>query len=704
MSVQCIPETPKHGTAPLPDSGDAPTILGNRLAGETSPYLLQHRNNPVHWMPWGPEALALARQTGKPILLSVGYAACHWCHVMAHESFENPEIAALMNELFVNIKVDREERPDVDALYQHALALMGEHGGWPLTMFLTPETDPIWGSTYLPPAPRFGRPGFPEVLRQIARIYRDEPDKVRQNVAALRGALAGMSDNQAGKSLAPDFLERTAANLLPRMDKRHGGIGGAPKFPQTPALELLWRAYRRNANAAYRDIVCLSLDRMCQGGIYDHLGGGFSRYAVDESWLVPHFEKMLYDNAQLIDLLTLVWQETRAPLYARRIRETIDWALREMRVEGAAFAGSLDADSEGEEGRYYVWREEEIDRLLASDASFFKDSYDVTPGGNWEGKTILNRSRLPALGDDAHEARLEACRETLFAAREARARPGLDDKVLADWNGLMIAALANAGLVFDEPRWVEAGAAAFAFVRQRMDAEGRLLHSWRAGRAAHPATLDDYAHMCRAALALHEATGETGYIEAAEGWLVIVERHYGDPESGGYYFSADDVDDLIARSRTAFDNAAPAGNAVLAAVLARLFYLTGQDDYRARAAALIAAFSGDIERTAPAMTTLINADDQLANGIQIVIRGAPGEAAEAGVEALRRAVLGVSLPNRVLQVPPPEAELPEGHPARGKGPAGDGRAAAYVCRGPVCSLPLSDPDALIAALKQIRVD
>ncbi len=533
------------------------------------------------------------------------------------------------------------------------------------------------------------------MLRRISGIVRDEPDKVRQNVAALRDALAGMSDNQAGDALAPDFLERTAANLLPRMDTRQGGLSGAPKFPQTPALELLWRAYRRNGKAAYRDIVCLSLDRMCQGGIYDHLGGGFSRYAVDDAWLVPHFEKMLYDNAQLIDLLTLVWQETRAPLYARRIRETIDWALREMRVEGAAFAGSLDADSEGEEGRYYVWRAEEIDRLLAGDADFFKAAYDVGPGGNWEGKTILNRSAKPALGDEAHESRLEACRETLFKAREARVRPGRDDKVLADWNGLMIAALANAGLVFDEPRWLEAAAASFAFVRERMETEGRLLHSWRAGRAAHPATLDDYANLCRAALALHEATSEAGYIEAAEGWLGIVERHYGDPDSGGYYFSADDVDDLIARSRTAFDNATPAGNAVLAAVLARLFYLTGRDDYRARAAALIAAFSGDIERTGPAMTTLINADDQLANGVQIVIRGGPGG---AGVEALRRAVLGVSLPNRVLQVPPPEAELPEGHPARGKGPAPDGSAAAYVCRGPVCSLPLGDPEALIAAL------
>src|SRR5437763_11353817 len=365
----------------------------NRLGQETSPYLLQHKDNPVHWQPWGPEALQAAEADDKPILLSIGYAACHWCHVMAHESFENPEIAAVMNRDFINIKVDREERPDLDAIYQHALALMGEQGGWPLTMFLTPEGEPFGGGTYFPPEPRWGRPGFPQVLQSLAAAYRDKNDAISTNVAALREALQRLGRPEPGEGVAvtPALLDRVAERLLREVDPIHGGIGTAPKFPQCGIFELLWRAWKRTGTTAYRDAVLRTLTTICQGGIYDHLGGGFARYATDARWLVPHFEKMLYDNAELIDLLTLVWQETRDPLYAHRVAETMGWLQREMTGPEGGFYSSLDADSGHEEGKFYVWSEAEIDAVLGDRAALFKQFYDVTSPGNWEGHTILNR-------------------------------------------------------------------------------------------------------------------------------------------------------------------------------------------------------------------------------------------------------------------------------------------------------------------------
>src|SRR5271169_2380658 len=392
-------------------------ITRNALADETSPYLLQHKDNPVHWQSWSPETLAAAKAENRPILLSIGYAACHWCHVMAHESFENTEIAERMNALFVNVKVDREERPDLDQIYQHALALMGEQGGWPLTMFLTPDGEPFWGGTYFPPESRWGRPGFPEVLEAMSNAYARADDKVAKNVATLREALQRLGRPERGGLIAVEQLDPIAERLLREVDQLHGGIGTAPKFPQTSILELLWRAWKRSGQAPYRDAVVKALDAMCQGGIYDHLGGGFSRYSTDARWLVPHFEKMLYDNAELVDLLTLVWQETRSPLYRQRIGETLGWVAREMRTPGAGFASSLDADSEHEEGKFYVWSEAEIDAVLGGRAPLFKRFYDVTPEGNWEGRTILNRIAAPALADDATERELDACRELLLQAR-----------------------------------------------------------------------------------------------------------------------------------------------------------------------------------------------------------------------------------------------------------------------------------------------
>jgi uncharacterized protein YyaL (SSP411 family) len=671
----------------------------NRLGEETSPYLLQHKDNPVHWQAWSEAMLAAAKAADKPILLSVGYAACHWCHVMAHESFENPEIAARMNALFVNVKVDREERPDLDQIYQHALALMGEQGGWPLTIFLTPAGEPFWGGTYFPPEQRWGRPGFPQVIEAMSEAYARDRDKVAKNVAVLREALQRLGRPERGGPITPKQLDPIAERLLREIDQINGGIGTAPKFPQTGILELLWRAWKRTGQAPYRDAVVKALDAMCQGGIYDHLGGGFARYSTDARWLVPHFEKMLYDNAELVDFLTLVWQETRSPLYLRRIEETLDWVRREMLTPEGGFASSLDADSEHEEGKFYVWSEAEIDAALGDRAALFKRFYDVDAKGNWEGHNILNRLKMPALADAETEYELQQCCSLLLQARDGRVRPGLDDKVLADWNGLMIAAMANAGVVFERPAWIANARAAFGMIRRHMrEPDQRLLHSWRAGRARHPASIDDYANLCRAALALYEATDNGEFLIQARDWVTILDRYYWDSTGGGYFFAANDTEGLVARPKTAADSAVPAGNGTLVGVLSRLAMLTGDDVYLRRAQTTLETFSGEMGRNFFPLATLLNNVELLVKPLQIVLVGKTGT---PEFEALRRGVYSVSLPNRVVFSLSEERSLRADHPASGKGLV-DGKPAAYVCEGPVCSLPVTDPKTLLETLARVR--
>ena len=670
-------------------------MSGNLLAGESSPYLQQHRDNPVHWRPWGEAALAEARDANKPILLSVGYSSCHWCHVMAHESFEHLETAALMNDLFVNIKVDREERPDLDAIYQRAISLMGQQGGWPLTMFLNPEGEPFWGGTYFPREPRFGRPGFQDVLKHIHGAYINEPENVRKNQTNMVEALRKMADNNPGEDISEQQIENIGQMLLREVDPRHGGIGGAPKFPQVPILDILWRNYKRTGSELMRTAVLLSARQMSEGGIYDHLGGGYSRYSTDERWLVPHFEKMLYDNAQLLELISQLWQDTQEPLFKQRAEETVAWLLRDMVTGEGAFASALDADSEGEEGRFYVWQESEIDALLGADSEAFKAVYDVTAQGNFEGNNILNRLRYRPDDDALDEAAMKPLKDKLLAVRDKRVWPSWDDKVLADWNGMMIAALAFAAAVFEQPDWLQAARRAWDYVADEMADGEPLCHSARHGQVKKIEFLDDYAEMSRAALMLFETTGEPVFLERAQGWMKIIDTHYWDADAGGYFYSPNSGETLIARSKSAHDMATPSGNGTLVGVLAQLYHLTAEDACLERAGALVRAFSGEIgERFAP-MPTLINNSELLANAMQIVIVGARGE---GDCDAMIRATYSLSLPNRVMRVIDPGSSMPAGHPAAGKTQQ-DGKVTAYLCVGPTCSLPVTDAGALRALLQ-----
>ncbi len=669
----------------------------NRLGRETSPYLLQHKDNPVHWWAWGPDALAEAKRTGKPILLSVGYAACHWCHVMAHESFEDAATAGVMNELFVTIKVDREERPDIDAIYMGALHALGEQGGWPLTMFLDQDARPVWGGTYFPKDNRFGRPAFVDVLARVAQVFRDEPEKVANNARLLTEGLQARANGSGLAAIDDRLLADLTERMAHAVDPLHGGIKGAPKFPQWSFFWMLWRGGIRYDDAAARAAVVTTLSHICQGGIYDHLGGGFARYSVDERWLVPHFEKMLYDNALLLDLLTEVWRETQAPLFELRVAETVAWLEREMIAEGGGFAASLDADSEGEEGKFYVWSLDEILSVLGpEEGRFFADVYDVTPEGNFESHTILNRLSSLSLRSDADEQRLAAARAKLLAARGKRVRPGWDDKVLADWNGLMIAALARASLIFGRPEWLELAKEAFDFVATRMMEDGRLRHAYRAGIAKAPATASDYANMIWGALRLHEATGEQRYYEQAHAWTETLDRHYWVEDRGGYATSADDTRDVIARLRPGADDATPNANAIMIANLAALAMLSEDGRYFDRAQLIQAAFAADVGRNVVAHTGLLAASIDLIAPQLVVIAGSK----LAGGQDLIEVIRSISLPG-ALQYgfnDSPRSDLPV---FRAKDPVNQ-RSTAYACLGPQCSLPLTEAQELARTLKAQR--
>ena len=669
----------------------------NLLSHETSPYLCLHKDNPVHWRPWGAEALAEAREKNKPILLSIGYTACHWCHVMNRESFSDPEVAALMNELFVAIKVDREERPDLDQIYQTASLQMGHSGGWPLTMFLTPDTKPYVAGGFLTPEDKQGKPGLKRVLRDLARMYAEEPTRVEethQTVARAMEDLWGRDMRTAGLPAAT--LEHYSVRIGQRFDVFYGGIIGAPKFPNSTLVEFLFRGYLRTGAPQLQQLARTSVDYMSLGGMYDHVGGGYHRYSTDERWLVPHFEKMLYDNAAAISLLTLLWQNNRVKLYADRVEETIAWLLREMRADGG-FASSIDADSEGEEGRFYVWSEAEIDAALAGTfAQRFKQVYNVTRAGNFESRNVLHRLGNVVLGlSDADEALLKKQRELLLAARAKRVAPQRDDKVLTDWNGMTITALAQAGAAFRRPEWIQEAVKTFDFIVATHGEGDRLCHSSRGGKCHHIGFSDDYAQMARAAYTLYEATGEKHYLERAQAWVKVLDTHFWDDQKGGYFYSADDDESLIARARSFIDQNTPAANGVMVDVLAHLYFATGDQAYRDRSNLLLQAFSGELAARFTACGAYLNGLDTIIAGLQIVI---VGPRANAKTRELIAAVNGRALPTRTIVVVDPDENLPEAHVAYGKKMQG-GQPTAYICQQQNCSAPIVSAVALSQMLQ-----
>ncbi|ORE93693.1 Thioredoxin domain protein [Stappia sp. 22II-S9-Z10] len=651
--------------------------MANRLAQEASPYLLQHADNPVDWWPWSAEALAEAQRTGKPILLSVGYAACHWCHVMAHESFEDEATAAVMNDRYVNIKVDREERPDIDQIYMAALHATGEQGGWPLTMFLTPDGEPFFGGTYFPKDARFGRPKFVNVLSAVADAFAAGQPIVTDNVTALRQRLA--TESEPGE-LPADTVDKAARQLLSIMDPVNGGTRGAPKFPNASLFEVLWRAFARTGDVAYRDAVALALGRIAMGGIWDHVGGGLARYSVDGQWHVPHFEKMLYDNAQILTLMAEVSAATGSELLATRSDEIVTWLTRDMSVDGL-FAASLDADSEGEEGRFYVWTLAELQEVLGADAARFAAAYNVTEHGNWEGTNVLHRLDRDGLAEPEEEAFLAACRAQLLEAREKRPRPALDDKALADWNGLTIAALARAGAVLGREDWLDLAETTYANAKATFGEGGRLIHAVRGKIRLGQGFALDYAAMIKAALSLVAAGRPGDALADAILWTDTLVRHYGAP-GGGYYWTADDADALIMRPSSPLDEAVPNANGLMVNNLATLWALTGAERFEQAARATLRVHARALAANVFGCASMVNGLDQLDRAATVTTADA----------ALATAAMHSGHPT-ALTLPQP----PEGHPANAAAlPAG----SAIICRRGVCSLPLTSADSLTRALWQ----
>ncbi|MBV9330126.1 MAG: thioredoxin domain-containing protein [Alphaproteobacteria bacterium] len=669
----------------------------NRLGDEGSPYLQLHKDNPVHWYAWGEDAFRDAEGQNKPILLSIGYSACHWCHVMNHESFADEETAAQMNAQFINIKVDREERPDVDQVYQAAANALGHTGGWPLTMFLTPKGVPFFASTYSPKEERLGMPAFRTVLASVDRSYRENPQPISESAERCVQQLNQIFNRDMRGRIDGALLDTAALRIAQRFDIFFGGPTGQMKFPTVTALEVMWRAFLRSGSPQFMQIFSTTLDNMLLGGLYDHIGGGFARYCVDERWTVPHFEKMLYDNAMILDLMVTVWQFNRNALCRDRIFETVEFLLRDLK-SGDAFASSLDADSEGHEGKYYVWSEAEIDAALSGTfVQRFKAAYNVRAEGNFEGKNVLQRlgASAPYPQSDADEALLRRQRELLLAERSKRVAPMRDEKVLADWNGLALAALASAGAVFQKPEWIAAAVRCFDFVVRSHGEDGRLHHAWHDGKRGALGFADDYAHMIRAAITLWELVGGKQYLDHALAWSRTLNEHFWDHNLGGYFFTSDEADPLIVRTRMVYDQPVACANSVMIAQLAKLFLATADQQHAQRADQLIRAFAGESARAFMSMASYFSSVEVAVTGLQIVIIGAQNN---PKTHELASAVLGRSLPNRLLVVAPPDDALPEGHPAHGK-PMQNGQPTAYICQRGTCSAPITNPVTLSQVLQ-----
>ena len=657
----------------------------NLLADEASPYLRQHKDNPVHWRPWSPAALAEARELDRPILLSVGYAACHWCHVMAHESFEDQDVASVMNRLFINIKVDREERPDVDQIFMSALTATGEQGGWPLTMFLTPAGKPFWGGTYFPRTARYGRPGFIDVMETLNRAWLEKREEISKSADALTAHVATQLARQgAGEAAGQAMLPVLAERIGTMIDHERGGLRGAPKFPNAPFMRTLWQSWLSTGERDHRDAVLISLRSMLNGGIYDHLGGGLARYSTDADWLVPHFEKMLYDNAQLIQCAGWAYAETGEELFRVRIEETIAWLLREMRSQAGAFTSSLDADSEGEEGLFYTWDRSEIESILGMQTERFLSVYELAAPAGWEGKPIL-RPRTDTI--EADTADLAAMRARLLDARAARIRPGRDDKTLVDWNGLAIAALAGAGRQFERKDWISAAQAAFRSVTESVDADGRLPHAVLGSRRLYPAMSSDYAAMISAAIALYEATRETAYVEQASKLAALLDEWYGDEAGTGHYLTASDSADVPIRIRGDIDEAIPSATGMIIEALARLAAVTGDPGRQSRAWAIAEAATNRAAGQPYGQAGIVNASAMANEPVKLVLvddLSKPSFVPVANRNPDPRrvdVVVAVGATSGITALA--DGVLPP-----------TGRPAAYLCVGPTCLAPVFKPSEL----------
>jgi uncharacterized protein YyaL (SSP411 family) len=685
-------------------------VFTNHLGHETSPYLRQHAHNPVDWYPWGPEALARARQLDRPIFLSVGYSACHWCHVMEHESFQDEEVARLLNEHFVSIKVDREERPDLDQIYMTAVQLLTGQGGWPMSVFLTPDLRPFTGGTYFPPEDAYGRPGFKRVLRSVIDWWQTRRADINRAAAELTETLQEVGRLQPGEGELREDLIRDAVRGLGRaFDSDYGGFGAAPKFLHTMDLRLLLRAWARFGDDQALDIVKKTLDHMARGGIYDHLGGGFARYSTDAEWLVPHFEKMLYDNALLIPCYVEAFQATGDPFYQEIVEETAGWVLREMTSPQGPFYSTLDADSEGQEGKFYVWTQAEVEQALGKeDADLFSAVYDVQPKGNWEhGQNILHRvktfaqlARLHRIEEAELRGRIDRCRKKLLEVRDKRVRPGLDDKALTSWNGLMIGALAVAGAVLDRPEYTAAARKAADFLWTHLRAaDGRLLHTWTAGAPPRlNGYLEDYAYLLDGLVSLYQATFEPRWVQAARELARVMLEQFWEPAEDSFFYTGRDHEPLIARTQDAHDNATPSGNAMAVTGLLRLVQLTGQAELREKAAAALHSHRGLLAGNPLAAGQMLIALDFYLGPVQeVAIVGDP--AAEDTRRVLRAARQGFH-PRRILALKSLSADaqaVDEQVPLLA-GKTAEGAVTTYVCRDFTCQAPLVGPQAAEAAL------
>ncbi len=675
--------------------------MPNRLENETSPYLLQHKDNPVDWYPWGDEAFEKARAEDKPVLLSVGYSACHWCHVMERESFENEETAKLMNQGFVSIKVDREERPDVDSIYMAATQAMTRHGGWPMTVFMTPDGAPFYAGTYFPPVPSRGMPAFGQILESLSDAYKNRRDEVLKSAEGVREYLQSSSNVSIPQTgLSEKLLDDAANALVGQVDNRFGGFGGAPKFPQTMNLEVLLRHHARTGDRATLSGIELTLRSMANGGIYDQLGGGFARYSVDEYWLVPHFEKMLYDNALLARLYLEAYEATGDEFYRRIAAETLDYLLRDMTSPEGGFYSAEDADSEGEEGKFYVWTPGEIEAALEpEEARLALRFWDVTERGNFEGTNILNVPRPPEavarefeLSPEDLGERIEGIKAKLYAVRENRVRPGRDDKVLAAWNGLALRAFALAARVLPEREdYREAARKNAGFLLEKMKEDGRLHRSFKDGRARFNGYLEDYACVADGLVSLYEATFERRWIEEARTLADAMLELFWDVDKGVFYDTPSDHEELVTRPRDVYDSAAPSGNSVAVEVLLRLSVVLEREDYRERAGAILENLSGGMAQIPSAFGRLLSALDlYLSQPYEVAIVGEPGA---PDTRALAEAAFSGYVPNKVVVGAPEGDEAAvELIPLLAERPTRGGKATAYVCVNHACQMPATDPE------------